>query len=328
MKEIGTSKLRDRRVMRLLKVSCPEPERIEELSALLGHKGESWVWHMKECLNGRTPGLDTHFYLGEVEGRFVGNVTLFQNGNLGNISHVFTRAEFRGQRIAKILLQACLDHFEAEYGRVIVLGTGFQTMPWRLYESFGFFGVCPEQSYGGMIRFFADADWNTFLSGLSGTVCQAAWRHFVGMQILFGAPGPTQLRSVLLPSIGPRLVEEQFIRLQWKQSQGEPVEARVIEGNRAGIVGCALVGMHPFWRESCRRKILDLHVAAAGADRASELIESALDKIKAPVECYCDTASEEKMENLKKCGFKEETRLASYCQFGQTITGLAVMVRE
>ena len=328
MHELAVTRLRNGSAAQILVVTSPCPEITEEIAQLLGHKGEPWVWHIRQCLDGHTEGLDARFYLARVAGRLVSNVTVFQNGSLGSVGHVFTQPEFRRLGLARLLLDAALSEFATGGGRALVLTTGFQSMPWRLYESFGFTGTCPEQSYGGMAKFLDGADWQTVLAGPPGEIRRADWRHYLGAQVLFGAPGPVQLRSILLPCIGARVVEEEFIRLKLRQQHGEAVDCWVIEGQSSAILGCALLGAHPIWGARGARKALDLYAVAPAAAAVPDLLAAILETCQGPVECYCDGCAEQQMDLLSRSGFRQEARFAGALRFADALTDLVVMVRE
>ena len=323
-----TTRLKDGREMTLLSVASPAPSDTEQMRDLLGHKGEPWVWQIRQCLDGLTPGLDTFFYIARVDEILVGNVTVFRNGDIACIAHVYTDPNYRRLGIARVLLDAATDAFADTHGRLIVLGTGYDSMPWHLYESCGFRGTCPEQRYGGMARFFTDDSWQTFQNGPVGDIRPAAWRHFMGMQVLFGAPGDIQLRSLLLPSIGPRLVEGQFILLQWRLSQGEAIAAHVIEGPGATVLGCAVLGRHPFWGERARRNVLDLYALPSAYAAVPQLIAAITREHDEPLECWCDIRADALIALLKDSGFRQEAELRSALQFGHASGDVALLIRE
>lgn len=326
MQTIATERLRDGRIMELLLVSAPDALMLDGLTALLGHKGEPWTWHVRECLREATPGMATLFYVARVAERLVGNVTLFRTGTHACIAHVYTVPELRGLGIARRLLNAAIAVFERDNGQLIVLGTEFDSMPWRLYASIGFTGICPEQCYGGMIRFSPGVDWAHAFPGPAGAVVAAEWRHFVDVQLLFGAPGPEQFRSLLLHSIGPRFTEGQFIELKYRQQQGTAGALLVIEGADAAVLGAGMVAPHPLWQGQGARHVLDLYVHPTGQAQAPALL-AALLADDTPVECYCDSAAAMKMALLRQHGFHEVGRVASQFRFGDETRDLLVLAR-
>lgn len=307
---LSKQRLSDGTPVDVLLVTAPDGTLSEDLVTMLAHKGEPWLWHLRQCLEGMTPGLETRFYLAEIDGVFAGNVTVFENGALQNVSHVFTQPEFRGRGVAALLVRAALEDSDHRGAAAQVLNAGFQGVAWRLYEKHGFSGICPEQRSGGMVRWSNAKGWDSVLQGLPGHPVPADWQHFVGQQILFGRPDEEQLRSLLFPAVGPCLSEGEFLRFMHHQSQdGERrVHAWALPGAGAWVLGFALVGPHPLWGNLGRRAVLDLCLGARGWERGAELVRAALAGVDRPVECYCDSASTRKQDLLESCGFREEAR--------------------
>ena len=129
---------------------------MQDMRKWFGNKGP-WMWHLEQWHAGLTPGMEAHFYLARLEGRLIGNVTVFRNGAFGAIYHVFTVPDSRRLGVAKALLEAATTDFEQDFGQVLVLAATRNRFTWQLYESVGFVGICPE--YGGMVRFFQGTDW-------------------------------------------------------------------------------------------------------------------------------------------------------------------------
>ena len=132
-------------------------------------------------------------------------------------------------------------------------------------------------------------------------------------------------RSLLFPSIGAEFVEGQYISFMRSRSLGAPIEAHVIEGAGACVLGCALVGPHPQWGDFARRKALDLFCHPLGYAAAADLVKAALDGSSGPVECFADAESLWKIHLLKKMGFREH-KIPRVFKSGQTRGDLAVMV--
>lgn len=311
----------------VLLVASPCPQATPELVELLGHKGEPWVWQIALCIDGRAEGINARFYVARVEGQLVANVTVLQTGGLGSLGHVFTKPEYRGQGLARTLLEAAVADFDRHGGRAMVLTTGFESMPWRLYSSVGFRGTCPEQGYGGMVRFAPGDDWQTVLSGPPGEIRQADWPHYMGLQVLFGAPGPVQLRSVLMPSIGPRVVEGGYLHLRKAQEEGRGPDCRVIEGPAGAVLGCAVLGNHPVWGARGARQVLDLYSAPAAAPALPNLVSAILEPVSGPVECWCDSRAKQQMEALQGAGFRVQAELGPTLRMGDQVTEVILMVR-
>jgi GNAT superfamily N-acetyltransferase len=327
VKRIGSGTLRDGREAQIVLVDTPSPEAAELLVGLLGHKHEPWMWHIRRWAEGGTPGLDLLHYLAEVDGVICGCVANFRTEEIGNVTHVYTVPEWRRLGIARMLLRRAVRDFDEDGGRVLVLGTGFEKAPWRMYQTVGFRGTCPEQGYGGMVRFSGQETWESVLSGPPGQVRPVAWRDFAGSLVLFSAPGPEQLRSVHMASVGPRLVEKTFLLLMQRIEDGGRARALVLPGQGASLLGFAVVGEHPLWEKSGAREVLDFHVHPNGHGGAQALLEDVLHGCSGPIEAYCDSGSEQKLAVLSQAGFREECVSRSALRFGEETRDLVVLSR-
>ena len=328
MKRVGSEVLRDGRTAEVKLIDTPSPEAAGLLVGLLGHKHEPWMWHIRRWGEGGTPGLELLHYLAEVEGVISGCVANFRNGEIGNITHVYTMPAVRQLGIARMLLRRAVRDFDEGGGRILVLGTGFELAPWRMYQTVGFRGTCPDQEYGGMVRFSGDATWESVLSGPPGQVRPVDWGDFPGSLVLFSAPGEEQLRSVHMASVGPRLVERSFLELMQRIEQGSQNLALVLPGPGVSLLGFAVVGDHPLWERSGARKLLDLHVHPSGYGAAPALLEEVLRCCSTPLQAYWDSGSEDKIAVLRQGGFREECISSSALRFGRETRDLVVLARD
>lgn len=327
MKQVNSGRLRDGRRAEVSRIDTPDLQAGQRLVGFLGHKHEPWMWHIREWAQGNTNGLQALFYLATVDGVTAGCVANLRQGEIGNITHVYTIPEMRRLGVATLLLRQALADFEREAGRVLVLVAPFQDVAWRLYESCGFHGTCPEQAYGGMVKFLDGAEWDSLTTGSAREVCPVGWDHFPGALVLFGRPGPVQLRSVHMDSVGPRLVERSFIDLMRRMQLGSQDCALVVPGEGASVLGFGIVGEHPLWENVGARKLLDIHVHPAHLDAGYALLEQLLSHCPEPVECYCDSGSEDKIALLHRFGFNHEGGSQSALRFGTDTRDLLILAR-
>ena len=328
MKQIGTGRLRAGRTAEVHLIDSPEEQAGELLVRLLSHKHEPWMWHIKEWASGKDVQLQALFYLATVGGVTAGCVANFCHGEIGNISHVYTVPEKRRLGIATLLLKRAIRDFEASGGKVLVLVAPYQEVPWRIYEARGFQGTCLEQRYGGMVRFFDGADWESVLAGPATGVSQISWHHFPGSLVLFSAPGPVQLRSIHLESVGPRLVERAFVDLMRRKQNGSQECALVVPGEGSAVLAFGIAGDHPLWENAGARKLLDIHVHPAHATVGPALLEALLARCSEPVECYCDSGSQDKIALLQRFGFRHDGGGPSALRFGASTRDLLIFARD
>lgn len=294
------------------------PEEMRQYFANLG----PWSWHLKQFREGFIAGMEGKFYLARLDGRFVGNVTIFSNGAFGSLWHVYTVPDSRRLGVARALLDAAIADFEQDSGQVLVLSTKFNGFKWRLYNSVGFAGIGVQDQHDWMVKFFSGADWPDMFNCQSSEIRPLDWRHFVGVQLLFGSPGRQQIRSIHLPCMGRRFVEMELLRFK-RQASG----AWVIQGQGPCVGGFAAVRRHPMWGELGERKVLDLFVHNSGSHMSRPLLETVLANTSGPLECYCDCTAERKIALLKDSGF-QENRIRSTFNIGGQLLDLVLMVNE
>jgi len=107
------------------------------LLSFLGHKGQSWLWQIENCLFCDLAPLESHFFV-HMQTEPVANVCLTCNGPVAILSHVYVHPDFRGRGLARQLLHQCLMGQES---RRIYLGC--EPAAERLYSRFGFRPLIP-----------------------------------------------------------------------------------------------------------------------------------------------------------------------------------------
>jgi GNAT superfamily N-acetyltransferase len=161
---------------RIIEVFAPDSEYRERILTLLSHKGGVWEVHLAAALDGMTDALETRWYIAELNGRPAANVMLVERHGVAILGHVFTREEHRRKGLCRLLLQSMMDRFRERKGRSIILGTGFQSVAYHIYESFGFRSL-----RGGLMGWYAssradfESEW--FASG-PAVVRPARWEHW------------------------------------------------------------------------------------------------------------------------------------------------------
>jgi len=180
-----------------------------------------------------------------------------------------------------------------------------------------------------MVRFFPGADWEGQFRSESTAISTLEWKHFVGTQLLFGAPGPQQIRSIHLPCTGRRFVQAQFVRMKLSQANGANIRAWAAEGPDPCVLGFAAVRQHPMWGKLGRRNVLDLFFHPTASQVSRHLLDTVLQDNRGPLECYCDSGAEHKIALLKESHFKEY-RIPStfHCTGNGKSSDLLVMANE
>jgi len=122
-------------------VQGPDPDWAEKLLPFLSHKGDLWNWQNEWCLRKDPEGLNPLYYVCHREGELLANVCNFFRNGVGNFSHVYTHPDHRRKGACAAILKALFSDFEKRGGRAMFLGTGYASVPYRIYEKHGFRSV-------------------------------------------------------------------------------------------------------------------------------------------------------------------------------------------
>jgi GNAT superfamily N-acetyltransferase len=188
-RELGIVSLDGRTTAEIVLVDAPDQEHREAILKLLAHKGPVWQRHMEAALDGQTDHLETRWHLAIVNGAPVANAMLVERHGVGILGHVFTCPEYRQRGLSRAVLTAMLQEFESRGGRALVLGTGYESVAYRLYASLGFEPI----RRGFMGRYLAgratfEAEW--FAPG-PAAVHEARWEHWPLLAMLASYPART-----------------------------------------------------------------------------------------------------------------------------------------
>lgn len=149
------------------KVSCavvtgPDEDWAERLIPFLAHKGGIWVRQIERTLKEDLSPLAPEYYLLFISPKdIVANISIYRTGKAGVLGHVFTQPAHRRKGAASVLMQICMEDFVASGGAVCHLGTGYDSPPFHIYRKYGFESVYPgtgfmERYTGDKAAFLAD----------------------------------------------------------------------------------------------------------------------------------------------------------------------------
>ncbi|HET7559751.1 MAG TPA: GNAT family N-acetyltransferase [Limnochordia bacterium] len=303
---IATASLRDGSTLKIVRVCGPEPGWLPHIAPFLGHKPEVYRWQIIEGLQRSWPGLQTDFYLGLLDGQLVANITLITNLGLGVLGHVYTLPQHRGKGIASVLMGAQMRHFAENGGRALVLGTGYGSTAYRIYERHGFRSIVPES--GSMHWTAAPDTYAKLFATELHEVRPVAWSDWGGLCALFGMPEGDFLRSSIYPAVRPTVVEGNFISLMRRIEKGELRAWSAVD--REGVVlGVALMSRHTPWRS---RASVQLDLYAHPAHLA----------VLAPLDAAVEAATAERGgRRLMYASGDAAARIAALQELGYTVDG-------
>lgn len=315
------TELKNGEILKIFVVEAPDEEHAGTVLSLLSHKGELRQWQFQEDFAGRAPGLRSRYYLGFIQGRAVANISVWESGVTGNLGHVYTAEAHRRKGICRAVMAAQMDDFRRRGGRFMVLGTGYDSHPYRIYSSFGFASMLPKSGSMFYLReptFFEDF----YVSGEAR--CEAVqWRDLATVCALMALPQGDWLRSKGMQKFGPACYEAAFLQDMQGLLQGR-LQARVAKLESGAATAYAVLRPDAEW--AGRSGLLDLFAHPDFAGCVGELL-GGFAWPERTVRCYLDAESHA-MEGLRSAGFVEEGRLAGALHRGEEAVDVLIMSRS
>jgi len=303
--KLSDVKLKTDETMEIGVILSPHEELADTMVNLLGHKGKLWMSHVKMALKGEITGLETRFYVGQVDGQIIVNIMTVECNRTGILGHVFTRPEHRRKRACSLVMDHQMEDFQRRGSGLLLLGTGYDSAAYWIYHKHGFRGL---SEGSGFMRFANEADFEAshFASGNAKAV-DVEWKHWPLINALTSVPGVEVLRSVTFRLYGIGNFEGGFLGFaeDWMESHRKKV--KLLESASGAIAGCATLELSREWRS--KTYLLDIFVHPNFLSHYSTLL-NALELPKGKTLCYVDTTSpEEKTAALQQAGFEREALL-------------------
>jgi GNAT superfamily N-acetyltransferase len=285
----------------------PDAEWRDRIQQLLGHKGDIWNWQNCTLLTEET-GVEAWFYVLHRDGVPFSHQMTAERDGVGIFGHVWTEPVDRGQGAAGALMAVQMAHFKSRNGRALVLGTTYDSAPYRLYAKHGFVSVEPLSGVMTWSREdFIDFSLDYFAGQQSGTVEPLQWQHWPVAPLLFVGNLPGIVRCAPLGLFGRQSTEEALLPLL-RRTAGDPVDTQVAVlrlGNDA-VAGLAALGPDPLAPGAA---CVDICVHPAHRSRAVELLTQVLPtQSHGRITAYADPAQSAKIGLLQDRGFREVSR--------------------
>src|SRR5690242_6632483 len=134
-KTIQTTQTKTGEELTVMCISPPEPEWDSRIRPFLAHKPPHYREHVNLALSGRCDDLETRFYVGVLDGELVGNIMTVESRGVGILGHVHTREDQRRKGICDAIMTCQMEDFRERRGHVLLLGTGYQSAAYPIYES-------------------------------------------------------------------------------------------------------------------------------------------------------------------------------------------------
>ena len=312
--KLGDDPLKSGQTLEVGVVTAPDAEFAGAIQHLLVHKGPEWEVHIRAALRGETDQLETRFYVGLLDGVPAANVMTVETDGIGILGHVFTAPQQRRKGICQAIMRRLMEHFRERKGHVLLLSTGYESPPYRIYHSFGFRSL-----KGGFMRYdapAADALEQRWFSVDAVRTATLAWRHWPLLGLLGAQTSGEALRSAAWKLFGMGSLEGPVVHTLAAQSEGRGTNGVVLEAGLGAVVGCAT--LHPtgggtngwpgVW-------LLDLFSHPDFASHYSEML-TALQWPSGKFIAYVDTGSSEKAAALERHGFEREGTLRGFLRPG------------
>jgi len=335
-RKLALETLKSGEVMEVGCVETPDAQWGERVEGALAHKPPIWLYHIHKAVLGETDDLEHHFYIGHLQGDIVTGVMTVEHRRVGILGHVYTDPKHRRKGAYTLLMRHQMDDFRARGGGLLLLGTGYQSPPFRIYESFSFRGIVAESGY---MRYATEENFEeTYYAPGEVAVRPVRWEDWPGANCLTSQPGEDLLRTVAYDGAGQFSFEEKFLlvmqgrerdrrRQAWSAlSESErPKAAERPRTSQGALVGLAL--LTPDARFLGGAYLLDLILQANFWGRAGRLL-AAVEWPQVKVQCYTDLGCEAKLKALRQAGFKREALLKGQLAWKGEHRDVAIFARS
>ncbi len=286
-------------------IAAPDAPHAEEVKQFLGHKPGNYKWHIERCVTESLDALETRFYVGKLDGNVIINIMTVEHDGIGILGHVFTLPHQRRKGACKGVMAQQMADFRHRNGRALYLGTGYNSPPYHIYNSFGFESVCPAS---GFMQYQVNADFvESYFAPAPAHPKPVEWHDWPKITALSAIVGWDTLRSLTWGVYGPTNLEGGFLSFK-RDLDTEDVytDAKLLGAQNGAIVGWATVSRDTRWRGETA--VLELFFHPNFVDAVPALL-SALTFPELKVQCYVDDGATVKADILASAGFECEARL-------------------
>lgn len=317
VRQLARLSLKSGERMQCLLVEEPEESWGQDVQRLLVHKHDHVHWHIARSIAGPLDALETRFYLGVVKGEAVGNIMTVEHGGIGILGHVFTHPDHRRKGIASRIMANQMQDFRERNGRVLTLGTGFDSPAYWIYHSYGFRSIV---AGSGAMWYWRQPEqiaeiWSAPITGVASPL----WQHWPLVNLLCTQPDGDRLRHAVRRLWGPRNFEGDFTKYKRDlESEDSSITARVLENDAGLVVGWASVEDDPLWGGAAA--LLDLLMHPTAWDAADDLL-SAMPLPSKPIFAYADQGSP-KNDVLRAHGFEQQASWPDWLPVGDEKHGV------
>ncbi len=241
-RKLGEGRLATGEPVQLGVVEAPDEDWVDRVCQFLVHKGGDWNYHIRQALVGPLDELVTHFYVATVEEQVVSHVMISGARGTAILGHVFTAPAWRQRGAYRQLMAAQM----ADLGRlglqILTLGTGYDSHPYWIYQSFGF---RPVASNSGLMKWLAmpDAE-ERYLAPSEADVRALRWDDWAALNLLSLRPVAADDALPRLPALGlkgQQSAEGPFLAFMRRFRRMSNAQGRVLQSASGAVAGWALL---------------------------------------------------------------------------------------
>lgn len=286
-------------------VFAPDEAYAPLIKPLLGHKPGSFRWHIDASFEpGRIQGLETRYYVGCLDRRPICNIMTVEYGGMGILGHVFTVPEHRRKGACHLVMAEQMEDFRRRGGKLLTLGTGYDSAPYWIYHAFGFRSIIPGS---GFMKCVTDENFESRLLASGGTTVRPPeWRDWPVVNVLCAQTDGAYVRSVGFGLYGPYNFEGGFLTLMQGMEEQPDWDGRLLISRTGAVVGYATLQPDARWRGNVA--LLDLFVLPRFTTHTHVLLQ-ALPLPAKKVQCYAEEDADWKVAALLEAGFAVEATL-------------------
>jgi len=313
--------LKDGREVDLIIMTTPSPVEFQKIRQLLHHKPSPYMNHIEDFTrnnsDGVIEGLEWRFYLACVGDVYVGNICTWEHNGIGILGHVFTLPDWRGLGIANTLLHFQDADFRARNGLIMELNTGFQSMPYRLYQKHGYQDV--PGAPGSMVKAANVREWHDLYTTDEVRLVDFQWRHWPSANLLFLMENPSYVRAAGIGVYGVSHLEGPVIHCReniWGVEEEPEWKVKVLETLDGNTTGWVSLQWDLNWSHSHRRLLFDLFCYP----NYRETMEGELRNLVIPEDTISySTPADPKNPVVERLGFRSLGRISGFFPNGEDL---------
>jgi len=314
---IGEAQLKTKEIMEIYMVKAPDGYYRHSITSFLGLNKGIWLWHLNLAFRGELDELEFRFYLGQIKGRIISNVSTWEYGSIGIVGHLFTAEEHRRKGACTVLMKTQIQDFLKRGGKILI--GGFKETSYSIAKNLGFKSIVKDSE---VMRCDLFPNFEKVYFHTDKTWCrEPMWKDWPGVSLLFTVREGWYLRSMKHKIFGPFDYEDYFLEDMREQLKGICM-SKVLVTQKDSIVGYVTLTLrhhlnNSFW-------LLDFFIHPSNVSHAHTLLE-AINWPKGKIRCYVEGDNREKQDVLLTRGFQEKMILKKHIKRNGKTLNIIVM---